>query len=617
MKARFLNYRVFLPLLFFLWLAQMGFVIYQGDWGWRVLLRDWWKPLVWRSARFAHGPKVADRIMALRAAIPPRALVVLPPDVTPLGRRVYERELEWFLFPRKLTNCLTTACLQEKIAAGRAFVVWLPGAFPRDAVAPDRWRSLGEDLALVAPNAALARYWQPDPPLTLARWVLEALAALLLQTLMAWGGWGLLRWSGRGLGHPLLEAAAAWALGSGSMTLGVYVLLLLGLPLRVAVVVVAALLAVLGWRAWRNRTREGTPALASIPRRAWVGFLFLAAWVGLLAGFAVGKGYHEGDALSIWGIKGYGIAVLGMREGTYRGLVRDYPLHVPLLIAFPKALWDDATGMSKIVFPLFLLGIVTLLYWEGYRLSKRVGWAFLGAGLWATAPLVVRHGQIAYANLGAAFYLLWGVWLAVMYRRFWLAGLLLAWVVWVRPEGWLLVAAVLPAMTLGLRDLRALRGAALPPVLMFALWLLTRRIAYAYRYAPGILKTFLPGVQALLQGQVVWEAWGAVLRAWRLLLDPEVWGLLGIFILLGLPALARMRQGEVARGLRTLALAGFAALLAVSGIYYFTAYLPESNVAWWLATGFDRMNLPTMALLWSAAWLGAGRWLQGESSGED
>jgi hypothetical protein len=479
-------------------------------------------------------------------------------------------------------------------------------------VPADRWQFRNAAVGAAAPSAAAKTPPQPDDRLAPFRWLYEIAAELALLALMAWGGLGLEHLLGTGHRLGPLNLVVAWALGSGALTLGVYLLLLSGLPVRTAAAAAFLGMALLGFWGWQQRGRPFPrlrPPAGALP--AGKGFALLAGWVFLLAVLAVGKGYHATDALGIWGIKGYGIAHWGLRRGTYLGFVRDYPLHVPLLIALPKALWGDLTGASKLVFPLFLLGITAVLYRETYRRTHSEALAFLGAALWATAPLVVHHAQIAYANLAAACYIFLGVWLWHEKGEPLLAGVMLAWGVWARPEGWLLVGAALGAGALFSASRHGLWKVVLPPTAMFAFWLLTRRMAYAYRFAPGVLKTFLPGVVALLHGKIYPKVLWAVTAAWARFLWVHLWGALGILTLAGLAGVAfrqmakgpRLQQaGNAPLGRMT---AAALSMIAVAcGIYYFTAYLSEYTIQWWLNTGFDRMNLPAMAVLWYAAWLG-------------
>ncbi len=606
-----------------LWLAQSVVMVRQGNWGWRTLVREWQRPLAWRSARFYRGAAFADKVAALRAIIPPERLVVLPPLSTnpALGRA---REMEWFLFPRRVTNCVEVACLREWASGGRAFVVG-PTAVLSSWASLERWVPLNEDVGVALPEGSDLSSRNPDAPVGPLRWLLELLAEGALLALMTWGGLGLfvLLRGARLSGVRLL--VAAWALGSGALTFGLFGGLLLGASLQVAFWGMAFLMGGLGVWAWK----KGIWARLAVHRAGegwlpWLGFAPLVGWAGLLSLLAIGKGYHATDALGIWGIKGYGIALWGLRQGTYLGFVRDYPLHIPLLIALPKALWGDLSGMSKWVFPGFFLGILTVLYWEIYRSTRAVSWAFLAVALWATAPLVVRHAEIAYANLALCFYLFTGLWLWLEWEESLPAGLALAWGVWTRPEGWMLVGAVLLLGWLVTSSRQNIGQIAWPPLVAFLFWLSTRRLAYAYRFAPGVLKTFLPGVLAFLHGDVRPEGLRAVAGAWLRFFWGRLWGVMGGLALLGgivLLVLGLWRHLSGTRAFRsswTMAAAGLATAVVVSGIYYFTAYLPDYDIHWWINTGFDRMNLPAMTLLWYAVWRGfGGLWRERSRGGSE
>jgi hypothetical protein len=76
------------------------------------MLRRTWRArdeaAVIRSARLAYGSDFSDYVSFLRQTIPEESLVVLPsPEVDPvLGEMPF---MQYFLFPRQLTNCADLA----------------------------------------------------------------------------------------------------------------------------------------------------------------------------------------------------------------------------------------------------------------------------------------------------------------------------------------------------------------------------------------------------------------------------------------------------------------------------------------------------------------------------
>ncbi len=610
-KHKFLTrQKLVLGALVLLWLAQAVFVVRGEYWGWSTVFREWQRPLAWRSARFYRGERFANETAFLRAHIPVNALVVLPPTTVDeaLGRSV---DMQWFLLPRKVTNCVEIACGTSWVQRGSAYVVFISNEFPGDQVPSDRLHLMGSSFGIVTPSAFSNEsiFGNADVPSVPWRWLSEALAEMALLAIMYFGGAGLLYLLGSRAsftGWPV----AAWALGSGALTFCTFLFLLAGVAVAPSALASMAILLALGW--WGRQRRLETSLRWKWPSSwdgdflAWGAFGLLVGWIGVLAVLSVVKGYHTTDAISIWGVKGYGIARLGLRRGTYLGLVRDYPLNIPLLIALPKALWGDAVGMSKLIFPLFLLGIVTVLYWETYRLSHNVLFSFLAGALWSTTPLIIHHAQMGYANLGTAFYVFSGLWLWYRHRQYLPAGLVLAWAVWSRPEAWLLVAGILAITGMTQTYRRNFWQVSLPPVVTFVFWVLVRRHAYAYRYAPGVMKTFSGGVLALFHGEVHWKTLWGVFAAWSRLFQPHLWGIAGVLILAGVLmggwGWFKAKDGLKAIDAQLMVFVGVGMMGTISMIYYFTAYLPGYDLQWWLNTGFDRLLLPAVLTLWYAAW---------------
>ena len=99
--------------------------------GWRVWrIRD--QSALVRSARLSYGPEFADYVLFLRRIIPEDGLVVLPPsgvDVV-FGNMGF---MQYFLFPRELTNCPEAVVWEECLVnfrGGRTYLISV-GGFPQ------------------------------------------------------------------------------------------------------------------------------------------------------------------------------------------------------------------------------------------------------------------------------------------------------------------------------------------------------------------------------------------------------------------------------------------------------------------------------------------------------
>ncbi len=246
-----------------------------------------------------------------------------------------------------------------------------------------------------------------------------------------------------------------------------------------------------------------------------------------------------------------------------------------------------------------------------------------------TAPLVLEHAALAYANLPLGFYLFAAV---ALFALAWgagrpssasgallLSGLMFAFAAWTRPEGlvfaWLMVAALLLAARWLRLEWPGPRQLALltVPLLGFSLfWLWLKSAAYAQPV--GRLGLAEAAAGGILSGNFHFSALiysaGSLLGG---LFDVETWGSFGLLllaVLLALLLLALLRPrdsgdrstspGAGSGGLAAalMLLCGGVYLLAILAMYYLTSYDPSHDISWWVSTGLDRMVLPGLLLVW-------------------
>lgn len=422
----------------------------------------------------------------------------------------------------------------------------------------------------------------------------------------------------RGSVGTLSRASLVFPLGSGALTLVVFLASWLGVslePLNVLLVTVACLLAAGGsvafakWRGTNSRISPvGDRGVRPPVSRVWV----VAALVGislmglLTAVLGVAHSYSAWDDMAIWSLKGYGIAlertIFAAAKWGAHGL--DYPLNVPLQVALFRILGGDALPESKILFPLsyvsLLIGCLGFWLEQGVRDRQAVA----GVALLASVPAIFLQATIGYANLHLTTYLVLGTLQAAAgiaradRRRQALAGVLLGLAAWTRPEGVLLDGVVI-ATLLGIRWVTR-KGqvnvlSLLTPLVMIIIpWLLFSRIYVPQSEGQQGLAIAL---QSIYAGRPELFSIPLILR-WnlRLAVTPSVWGLLipvsGLLVVLGLTLPRRKWPHDT--GLGTLAVA---ITIAAAEVFYWYISVFHGDIPAWKDFDFSRHFAPAAILL--------------------
>lgn len=83
----------------------------------------------------------------------------------------------------------------------------------------------------------------------------------------------------------------------------------------------------------------------------------------------------------------------------------------------------------------------------------------------------------------------------------------------------------------------------------------------------------------------------------RQLINMKTWGGVGIGLVAGI---IYFFVGKPAsdRQIRTVFLSGIASVFLITGMYYIFAFDTTHDISWWLNSGFNRMIMPGMGLLW-------------------
>jgi hypothetical protein len=602
--------------------------------------KDIGQPALWRSAMFSQGPRLADYILFLNKNIPTDARVVLPPVSTGLKELGTTPYMQFFLLPRQVINCTSPDCLADLSRENTYILVVdnFPGA---EGISASQERQMFDETwgLMRPPGAQFAQGVEYSAFRSLAQVFLAALVPLLWLSVLTLAGFLLTslllpEWSaltrlpiGYGLGLSLFTFIASMIALAGIPLQKLTVLMISGLLLAIAVGFYAMQIrSRLADRrekiplssAARGASRLSRQFLASMTRQGlkldpWL-VVFLA--VGTIAtAISVGMGYHAADEIMLWGVKGYGIAAArSLSTVTEWGTnTLPYPLHVPILIASFRLLFGEVLPAAKMAFPIYYLALVLLVYAylrDQVRLPRSM--AGLAALLVATAPLVFRHGTIAYANLVLSFYLIAAAFLLTGWfeagrsraQSGWLfaSGLFFTSAAWTRPEGLVLAwSGAILIFCIGYfkhRSRHAWRDLAwlVSPILLYTIfWYVLQASVYASLVSKsGLGKLALQGI---LSGNLRFgDAFYVIQSMLGTLFDLRIWGLFGIGLVL--VVIAFLVPGEWRISSIGLIGCGLLYMGLIVGIYILASYDSVHDIRWWVNTGLDRMLMPAYLLLW-------------------
>ena len=256
-------------------------------------------------------------------------------------------------------------------------------------------------------------------------------------------------------------ASLSFPLGAGAFTWLLFLLSWLGVEISQLTIslLMAGCLTIALLVAWRLESlrwpqASGGDARAERSSLATIAFGVVILLIVVSALLAVGRAYSTWDAVAIWSIKGYGIALEGsiFAANDWGAHGQAYPLNVPLLIALFRLASGDVVPLSKLIFPLFWLSTLIGIYAFWRRSKVQRSMAALGLLFVATIPAIYFHGTIGYANIPLASYIvlgtLWGIEgiREANPRAQTMSGILLGLAVWTRVEGVLFSLAVVAAL---------------------------------------------------------------------------------------------------------------------------------------------------------------------------
>jgi hypothetical protein len=328
---------------------------------------------------------------------------------------------------------------------------------------------------------------------------------------------------------------------------------------------------------------------------------------------SVARSYSLWDAIAIWSVKGYGIAlnqsVFAAREWGGHGL--DYPLNLPILISLFQLAGGDSLPASKAIFPLFYASALFAVY--GFLRGRGVGReiSLLGTLLLASLPLLFSESTSGYANAPFTVYLLLGGLSLLLTARtsargdYLVAGSMLGLASWTRVEGILYAVAIL-ASGLGvfaiLGHLRPRWGwVAVPLSVVAGPWFVFHQL-FSAGSSQGLgalraaaeaipLGQFHLGPLRLVVEQVVRStvnegAWG------------YAWLLAGVLLILGYRQVSGIDRAQFWASMGM-----FAAIVSVTVLLFYVGSFGVADFRGWLARSFARELLPAPLFLLTGAFV--------------
>ena len=410
--------------------------------------------------------------------------------------------------------------------------------------------------------------------------------------------------------------ALGYGLGVGSLTWLLFLLSWVGVPLTIPTILVTFFTLAAGSLLARKLQGKGafhSPAIVHSDSGSRPGRLDIAGWILLgifgLALFvvSVGLSYSMWDAMAIWSVKGYGIALEGSifaaRQWGSKGIA--YPLNLPIAISVFYHFDGDLLPGSKLLFPGFFIALLSGLriYLRRLNLPVLLAWGMVFTV--GTVPLFLQYSLVGYANIAFAYYyalgLMWlGIGLSAGDRRRCVVGaLLLAFSIWTRLEGlefWLIaIASLILLWSRQMVSKKTAFGIILPALVIGGSWVLFGWFNHATTGETAVLSNALT---RLFHGELHPLAVYQIVRfTGYLVFKTRVYGIL-VPIAIGLSLILTIFRSKARRDRlsMTLLIAGLLTGLGVMFMYYLTSYDP-AGLEWWLGTGYDRMLFGAVILL--------------------
>lgn len=581
------------------------------------------KHALWRGANFAFSQRAADFYEFLNNKIPVEIPVLIAsPGHGPLAFTRQEF-VQFFLSPREIFNCSGdyVACANGFTDKETAIIITDLEAFNGNVEIQKNLFRFDNNWGLYLPESRGTPAEQPDFQ-SFIEIVGKLLPPILFLVFLALPGFYL---SLRLMPDLIIlfHLALGFGLGIGWLTLGLLLLGSFGFAVsevNIGLVMAAYWFAALVTHIVRWR-KKALILKASVLPRPEDAILLLPAL--LSAYLSIGLSYSHIDEIGLWGAKASGILSHGLSNGVtnWGTLGAWYPLNIPLAISAFASIFGEQLPASKLMFPVFYLGLVISLY-AFISLYVKRGVSLLMTLTLATTPIIFQHSTLAYANLPFTFYLVSGLLFFSFpfpnlkvkggmagFRLFGMLMLLLS--AWTRPEGLVIIWAFV-ALTLFLHRMTlqrdgyslAIIGSLLLGYTFF--WYAISNIIYTLQASTqgvfGIaFQQILHGNFHFAEGFFILSSFFAQLFQLSLW-GTSLWTFLLIIVLLALTTKSRGLENT------WLFFYGILYILLIIGMYYAFSFanIGGHDISWWVATGLSRMLIPGVALILVGAYTRIG-----------
>jgi len=578
----------------------------------------------WRSAKFAKSKNFADYITFLRAEIPETGIVVIPPEEVSMSTLSNTPAMQFFLNPREIINCTTIDCGAIFIGRENTYILIMglsqfPGEMIQNQLVNIRMHN--DTWGVFGPEDGLGKGTPPVDLISFEILTMEIFLPLFSFVLLILIGYyfisillpGLPPWSRLGIGYGVLMGVFS-VLGYVFLYLGWIENLTLCFSLLTGLSVLILIAALLSKKTHLGIITDLIVWGSTLD--IWI--ILIVILGGLYIFLAVGAGIHATDAYVLWGAKGAGLVSEGLSGVITRGTnTTVYPLHIPLLIGMLMDTFGDALPAIKLIFPIYYLSLMLVVYGFLKERSNSV-LAGLSTLVLATMPVLARHARIGYANLPLTFYLVVGVVLFVramselnlnLKRMLWfMSGIFFSLAIWTRPEGlWLVIGILITSLSCllfsgELKRVHKIWLIAIAPLFMGVGWKVTSsRFYVGINSVEGNLEKIVHqfSLSNFHQGEFI-----LILEYFlRQLYDFQTWGTVGLGSLIAIIVFFLSAHKQDCK-LWVLLMTAASSLLVIIAIYYVFSFDQIHDIGWWLGSGFSRMIMPGMTLLWlGVAWL--------------
>jgi hypothetical protein len=571
------------------------------------------QPGRWRGANFAFSKEAADFYSFLSDKIPQKTLVIIPSQTDGPESLTRNDYVEFFLWPRNVEYCEGTAneCIRQAVNDNSAVLVTDVSSVPNPAEFGERLLLFNNRWGVYLP-ASLSPGNMQVPFHSLWEIMVSSIPPILLLAALILPGTWLAR---RTIPdeNGLLQLAMGIGAGLSWISLTLFISLLAGFQLSAGLILALTvglwLLAAGLTLATKNGPKIFRWELKHENLLIALAILTPIIWAFILS---AGNAYSHTDEIVLWGAKGYGISAVGLQQGvTERGtLTTWYPLNLPLLIGGFLTLFGERLPESKLIFPVYFLGFISLFF-SYFQKKVQPFVSLVGTLIIATVPTIFLMATMAHGNLPLTFYLIGSVLMLhtaqVKDQKFslgyWIWGVVfLVLAAWTRPEGLHLAWAVAATAIIFYRQdllkekvkiVYLLGGLGL--YILF--WNLSAPLAYSrLGFTEGI---FSLALNQILLGNLHFQEAGFILQSlWTGILNIKEWGMIGWLSISF--AILLFWQTRFKASKFDIAGFGLVIVIAIFGAFVANSYTSFDflDIGRWVNTTLMRLAFPGLMLIW-------------------